>query len=84
MCILYIGGMSDRGYSSMTLYDAKRASMVIGSQDSIDSLPKKWEKKDSDKISPPINKTKITKHRPGEKCDDKGRIIQVFFLFQLS
>ena len=30
--------MSDRGYSSMTLEDAKRISVVIGSQDSLDSL----------------------------------------------
>ena len=28
--------MSDRGYSSMTLDDAKRISIVIGSQDSLD------------------------------------------------
>ncbi len=32
--------MSDRGYSSMTLEDAKRISIVIGSQDSIESLGK--------------------------------------------
>lgn len=33
--------MSDRGYSSMTLDEAgKRSSMVIGSQDSLDSINK--------------------------------------------
>lgn len=32
------GGMSDRGYNSMTLEDASRISMVIGSVDSLDSV----------------------------------------------
>ena len=35
-----LGGMSDKGYSSMTLEDAKRISVVIGSQDSLESLGK--------------------------------------------
>ena len=36
--------MSDRGYSSMTLDDAKRISIVIGSQDSIDASDKTKQK----------------------------------------
>ena len=37
--IFPIGGLSDKGYSSMTL-DDKRSSLIIGSQDSLDSLSK--------------------------------------------
>ena len=32
--------MSDKGYSSMTLDDSKRTSLIISSEDSIDSLEK--------------------------------------------
>ena len=35
-CLL--GGLSDRGYSSMTSEDAKRMSLTIGSQESLESL----------------------------------------------
>ena len=35
-----VGGMSDKGYSSMTSEDAKRISITIGSQESIESLGK--------------------------------------------
>ena len=31
-----LGGMSDRGYSSMSLEDAKKLSTAVGSQDSLD------------------------------------------------
>ncbi len=45
--------MSDRGYSSMTLDDGKRSSMVVGSQESLDSLGKmanfKREGKETDR-----------------------------------
>ena len=67
--------MSDRGYSSMTLDDAKRASIIIGSQDSLDSLSKqnsnKVEKRDHPK---PISKISMRKERSKSDgiTNDKG------------
>ena len=62
--ITIVGGMSDRGYSSMTLDDAKRASIIIGSQDSLDSLsrqnPNKVERREHPR---PISKISLRKER---------------------
>ncbi len=70
---MFAGGMSDRGYSSMTLDDAKRASIIIGSQDSIDSLSKPHGTK-TDKRERPISKIPVTKERPKSNSanNDKG------------
>ena len=59
-----VGGMSDRGYSSMTLDDAKRASIIIGSQDSLDSLSKQNSSKVEKREHPkPISKISMRKER---------------------
>ena len=76
------GGMSDRGYSSMTLDDAKRASIIIGSQDSLDSLSKqnsnKVEKRDHPK---PISKISLRKERSKSDgiANEKGIYIRISF-----
>ena len=76
------GGMSDRGYSSMTLDDAKRASIIIGSQDSLDSLSKqnsnKVEKRDHPR---PISRISLRKERSKSDgvANEKGIYFQVLF-----
>ena len=67
--------MSDRGYSSMTLDDAKRISIVIGSQDSIDSVDKaKHKVRDIDQKLPNGRVSmgsKINQNRVKDKAVEK-------------